>query len=626
MKKGVIATLVAAAVIGGGAYYALQHKGASQASSLSYVPADTLVFAGGLEPMSWSQLAAFRDSFAFSGSPESTRKVIEELLKSEAEGKSQTPPGMQLLISLYADYLAAVTAKDFSPAVLGLGEQIDSAFYTVGALPVLRLKLQDEAAFDTFLAKAASRFKLQPQTGTVDGFNYQRYALNQDEKQPVFLAIGKRDGFLVITLDLGTLAAGKQEMALAFGLSKPTQSLASSGVLEGMMKENGLLPFSLGYLNHEGLVKTLTRADSPLAILLDKVSEGKSAASLAAYRTPACQSEIEGMVALWPRSVFGYTEFDGSGSPIRANSLFKMVSTDKATMDQLQKLRGFLPDFSAAPSQFSYQLGFNMDELTPVVTSLWSRATQAKFSCEPLVEVQARLRELNPGLLGAMTGMMQGVQGASINLQELSLKPAVSGSDMPVIEKLSFIATFSGKQPQQMWSMLAMTQPQLAATPLPADGQSIELPLPLPVTLPGKVKLGVFGNHIALFTGDKAEALTTSLGKQELKANGFVHMGIDYTLVADALGLALQQKEAELKQQLADAAAAPADEQPAATEEGMIPEPTPAERKAQVEKELAEIKSTGEMMNHLRGMRIDSDVDFTATGIDMKANMALPKH
>ena len=115
-----------------------------------------------------------------------------------------------------------------------------------------------------------------------------------------------------------------------------------------------------------------------------------------------------------------------------------------------------------------------------------------------------------------------------------------------------------------------MTQPQLAATPLPADGQSIELPLPLPVTLPGKVKLGVFGNHIALFTGDKAEALTTSLGKQELKANGFVHMGIDYTLVADALGLALQQKEAELKQQLADAAAAPADEQPAATEEGMI--------------------------------------------------------
>ena len=136
----------------------------------------------------------------------------------------------------------------------------------------------------------------------------------------------------------------------------------------------------------------------------------------------------------------------------------------------------------------------------------------------------------------------------------------------------------------------------------------------------------MFGNHIALFTGDKAEALTTSLGKQELKANGFVHMGIDYTLVADALGLALQQKEAELKQQLADAAAAPADEQPAATEEGMTPEPTPAERKAQVEKELAEIKSTGEMMNHLRGMRIDSGVDFTATGIDMKANMALPKH
>ena len=60
---------------------------------------------------------------------------------------------------------------------------------------------------------------------------------------------------------------------------------------------------------------SLTRADSPLAKLLDKVSEGEVTQNLAPFRSAACQSEIEGMAALWPRTVFGYTELDSSSSP-----------------------------------------------------------------------------------------------------------------------------------------------------------------------------------------------------------------------------------------------------------------------------------------------------------------------
>jgi hypothetical protein len=633
MNKGLVAGLVAAALVGGGAYYTLQGKiGSTGGSSLDYVPADTLVFAGGLEPMSWSDLAAFRDSFSMGAKPEEMQKMVDSLLKSEGETSNKTPAGFRLLLSLYADYLSAVSAPDFKPEVLGLTDKLDSALYTVGALPVVRIKLGNEAAFDAFFSKAEGRFKLQAETGTLEGFSYKRYALNDDAKQPVYLAIGKRDGYAVLTLDLGALIPANEGLSVAFGLTKPAQPLAASGTLQALVKDQGLKPFSLGFLNHEALIRTLTRADSPLAKLLDKLSDGETTKELAPYRTAACQSEIEAMAALWPRTIFGYTELDSSSSPIRINSMLKVVSTDTAAMEQLQKLRGFLPDLSAGQSKLSYQMGLNMDELTPVLTNLWGRATQAKFSCEPLVAAQAQLKQVNPSLLGAMTGMVQGVQGFGIDLQELSLKPAAEGQDVPNVAALSFMATLSSKQPQQLWSMLAMMQPALAATPLPADGQSVELPLPLPVQLPGKIKLGLFGNHIALFSGDKAEALTASLGKQALKPNGFFHFGLDYSLVADAFDLVLKSKQdrqaaltaaAETEAQTTSAAGAT---DAAATDEEGYAEPTAAELKAQADREVEEMKTAQAMIAKMRGMRLSSGFDFTASGLEVRADMELPKH
>ena len=178
-----------------------------------------------------------------------------------------------------------------------------------------------------------------------------------------------------------------------------------------------------------------------------------------------------------------------------------------------------------------------------------------------------------------------------------------------------------------------MMQPELAAMPLPADGQSVELPLPLPVELPGKIKLGVFGKHIALFSGDKAEALTASLGKQELKSNGFFHMGLDYGLVADAFDLLLKDKLAN-QQALAAAAATEAEAAGAAsaaqstevTDEAGYAEPTAAELKAQADRELEEMQAAQAMIAKLRGMRLSSGFDFTATGLEVRADMEMPKH
>src|SRR5574344_1796817 len=237
MNKGVIAGLVAAAPVGGGAYYALNGNlaGGSGIQSLDYVPADTLVFEGGLEPMSWGDLAAFRDSFSMGSSPAEMQKMVDDLVKAELESTEKAPDGVRLMLSLYTDYLTTVMDKNFKPETLGLADKIDSAFYTGGALPVVRIKLANESAFDAFLAKAEERFKLKAVEVKLDGFSYQRYALSTDGKNPLYLVIGKRDGFVVFTLDAGELITANEGLAVAFGLTKPAQPLKSSGVLEAMV-------------------------------------------------------------------------------------------------------------------------------------------------------------------------------------------------------------------------------------------------------------------------------------------------------------------------------------------------------------------------------------------------------
>ena len=154
------------------------------------------------------------------------------------------------------------------------------------------------------------------------------------------------------------------------------------------------------------------------------------------------------------------------------------------------------------------------------------------------------------------------------------------------------------------------------------------------MTLPSPIKLGLYGNHIAVFSGDQGKALAESLAKQELKPNGFVHFGLDYGLLADAMDMALKEEMTKLEA-AADAAAeeavaaaannsAGADEAAPADEFGM-PQPSAAERKAQAEKQVAELKSVQQMMQGLRGAHISSDMDFVTSGIDMRASMLIPK-
>lgn len=624
MKNGILYAAIAAA-IGAGAYYAIQQQTDNTAGSLAYVPADTLVFMGDLEPASWQETISplqARFSQIFAGSAKPSLQEIERIQKEIEAKPEEWNDGLKFIFGLYAEYVTLLTKGTINPQDLGLADKSDAAFYTVGALPVLRFKLENEANFDKFIASAELRSKVKAEDAKIKEFSYKRYFFNKD-KHPVAFAIGKKDGFAVLTLDLGDLAP-QDDLSIAFGVAKPAKSIQQEGTLDKLVQEYGFRKHSLGFINNEQLIKTLTRADSSLAKLLDKVSEGETTKSLADYRTPECQKDIEGIAALWPREVFGYTNLDTKSNPAKFDSIFKIESKDTATMTALQKLRGFIPDYGKDDKSLAkIAVGLNVDELAPVITDLWTRASQAPVTCPSLKDVQTSLKMTNPSMLAMGTAMVQGLQGVSFNLQELKLKD--DAADMPAaVEKLSFVASVSGKNPTQLWGMLSMADPELAnMVKLPADGQSVDLPIPPVLPLPDKIKLGLYGQHITVFTGESGAKLAASLAKQSLAANGFYQLGLDYGLLADMAQFGEKQLEQANK-----AAESAQDAEQATSGADMTAVPSSAEATAtgsNATGEQQEVKQVITMLEEMRGVRLMTGLDFEPTGIAVKGSMELPQ-
>ena len=590
MNKGIIAGLVIAAVAAAGGGYYLQQQSAvgGGESSLSYVPADTLIFSGALEPASW------QDNFAVLQTrwqglipePDQLQSELDKLAK-ELDGEGQSADaGLRMLLGLYGEFATALQRGEQAPAALGLGDKVDQAFYTVGALPVLRVKLADEAAFDRFIQAAETRFQAKGEQAQLDGVSYRRYPFATDGEFPLALVLAKQAGFAVLTLDTGDLIPAEQGLKPALGLVKPAHSLADSDLLAQLVKQHGFEPFALGYLNHLGLVQGITRADSPLAQLADKLSHGQASQELAPWRSQGCQQDLEGMAALWPRTLFGYTKLERSAAGLSLGTAGKLESTDAAAMTELQKLQGFVP--KDAKGLLAVNLGLNVDALAPVLSQLWGRATQASFSCEPLVALQQDLKQSNPAMLGMMTGMIQGLQGLGVELQDLKLGAEDPQSEMPKIEALSFTAHVSASKPEQLWGMLGMLDPQLAQLPLPAEGQSVDLPLPPMFPLPQGVKLARYGQHLALYSGEAGAARAAEIGQQPLTGNGLYQMHLDYGLLADVLDKALDEVAEDAKAK-------------------------------------AEQAQLLQQFEQLRGVTLDSRLDLAADGVVVSADMLVPK-
>ncbi len=528
---------------------------------LSYVPADTIYFFGGLEPASLKDMIKIIEPQWGFMQPADFKKALDQQLPNN----KNMPPAVKMLTGLFIEYVTAFKDLETVQSTLGLNDELDAVLYSVGTIPVMRIKLADTNAFNAFIKSAeamAQVTSVQESQGELS-FKTYRFSTSENDRQ------NATDAKLVISVNndyaLITLLTSLEEQAtrdVILGVKKPANSLANATLLTDLTSRHNFHPAYLGYISHEEIVKGLTTPEGNefgrmLGALLNTVSaqeipgempdqvDGDAEQTptaqnkpvtenpLAPIQTTACRTELLTVTQTWPRTVFGYTELDLKKKPIKMAARMVVENTDAAFMQQLQRLRGFIPahvhKIDSRPA-LGFGFGFNIDELTPVVSQMFTEFTQKDYQCQFLAEMKQGLVGSNPLLvLGMMTGMAAGVQGISATVLDIdaSMNLEQKGA-VPDVHSLDAIITLSAKEPQRLLLMAANFQQGMPPIQLPDDGTPIDFPIPLPTSDLGSVKLALKGNHIVAYIGDKAEQLAQAMANDPLAATGMFALNMDF--------------------------------------------------------------------------------------------------
>lgn len=531
-------------------------SGGQDREILTYVPADTIFFFGGVQP------ASMKEASEMIATQQGWLNSIDwsETLKDEQ--LAQAAPAEKMMAGLYVEYLKALKDLESAAKHFGVGDNVDSVFYTIGAIPVLRVKLEDPVAFNTFLDNAETAAKTTSQKESLGDINYRSYSFDRaDTQNPsnMKLVIAEHGGYAVISA--ATPLEDETARKKIMGAEKPASSLAKQTNLVELRDKYQYHPAYIGYINHRAVMDGLTAGDGNdfgrmLDVFLKSMSENmqentaqdpvqapdnmaESAQAgedpLAKIRTPECRTELMAVADNWPQTVFGYTKIDTQSKPNVFVAKGTIESHDAAFLQEIIKLRGYIPStVSKLDSKplFGFGLGINVDALLPFATAFIQGITQKDYQCPMLAEMKQSLGEANPAMaLGMMSGMVAGLQGVSAAILDmegsLDMNPE---QPMPDIKSIDAIITVSSSNPQSIVMMASgMMQGQgMPPIQLPADGTAVDFPLPIPLPINESPKLAIKGNHLVAYIGPKGEQAANKLANEPITQNGLMSFAMDF--------------------------------------------------------------------------------------------------
>jgi hypothetical protein len=503
---------------------------------LDVVPADTIFFSGGLQPFPLKEILQWEaDTFnAFKGLD--PKSLFPEMQEKETFWQRM---GTELWLS----YSALLLSPEAELKKWGIQEKTFSASYTVGLAPVFRISLQDVTAFENKLDELEAKVKITHTSETLGQATYRRYALKKSASVDLIIGVDNKRKQAVVMLDLGV--DSEQTLAIALGQQKPEKTLADSGRVEALQKQYNLHPAKIGYIDHQQLITGLTTKEGNsvakmMQSLASQLHLGVSAV-LNELQTDGCRHDLEAIGKNWPQTVFGYTTLDLTASPSRIDSLLVLENKDKALLESLQSLRGFIPQYANAKNAAEQPvvaagIGLNVEKIAPFLTQRWAAITQKEYKCSFLKDIQKDIKSQQPMALAMMTGMAPGVQGLAFSLMSLELEE--KKSDPPLPKSMDALISLAVKNPTVFIQTVSALFPPLAQLELSADGTPVQLPIPFPLPFP--VMAAIHGSHVTVYTGEKSKALSQSLRSDSLDTPsgllaGYFDYGKYYGLIGDAL-------------------------------------------------------------------------------------------
>ena len=512
---------VAAASIGAAAYLYQQHESAYDV--LNYIPADTVLFAGSLQPEPIEEYLAMAAQYANNND----LKKIESLLSDQ----EATSPAVKFLTGLFEEYQSGLVDPKKMIATFGLGESVKSYLYTLGLVPVAKIQIDNPQAMWTLLDKHEADSGFTHEQGHFQGVDFRRYRLTPEHAEiPLDLIIAQQDGFLTLTLN--TELISDDLFAMALGLSKPQNTLADSGRLDTIEQQHGYLLQGLGFINHVAIIDGITgKEGSLLAKQINTLSEKNNSEYFQVLHNKTCQDEFTSIANNWPSTVFGYTQLDFSEQESTIAFSYAFESKNKVILSALQTLRGFIPNYAQdfENSIASTSLGLDVSHLSSALTTIWNDLQSPVYQCEPLATAQASLKEAGQsiGMLGLATNMASGVKGISAGVFGYQLSEDLDGK--PALESLDSVVALHVENPETFFNSIKLFSPELQQVQLTSGGEAVSLNeiIPIDPALNLDLKAIIRGDHLIIYNGEKGAQQAEKLGLEKLSANGLYQVSFD---------------------------------------------------------------------------------------------------
>ena len=500
--------------------------------SLSYVPEDTILFAGGLETYTVSDMAAMmrgQESMMATLSDDDTKELFSD---------EDMPHAAKMLMAIMLEFNTNAKEPEKLAERIGLASEIDNAFYSIGMLPVYRLKISNIENFNTFVGSLEKKHAIQGVEKNYKGVSYRSYSFdaeNTTKSSEISFIIAINDNYAIFSVEAPL--EHERYLPLVLGIDKPEKPISDSSLLSDISTQHQLHPAYLGFFNHVDLVKAITNSSNSdfgkmFNYLVDKEMEQEKSDDFVLIRTPACQKELVDIAQNWPRTIMGYTDVSLDSLPIQMTSRLLFESSNKDTIEQLRSLRGFIPAVlsnSDTRALFGIALGLNVDALLPFIAKTTADLTATPYSCEPLKEMQMAVSEnqQNPELAIA-SAMAAGIKGLSLSLLNIDIAANDTGGQ-PDVKSVDALITISADDPSGLLTKaLSMAPPPFNTLQIPADGQAVDIPMPMPVPPELQPKIAIKGNHVVAYVGADGEKAANQLSKEPLTGNGVFAFGLDY--------------------------------------------------------------------------------------------------
>jgi len=501
-RRALLVTLIAASLTGCG-----KDESAND-NPLAYVPADTPYVMANSVTTPKSVIDAWLNMYGVS-----MEEMYADLAKNPEVTKIEGDFGDWLRAALpEIGKLTSVNGMD----QLGLKSSGRYAMYGFGLMPVSRIEVSDPALIAKAVARIEERAGKKLSTRKLGNVELWQFA---DEKaQVLFGVVGK---YLVVTL--APAKADDARLSAQIGLTLPQSSLASSGALSKLDKDNGYDGHLSGYLDIRALAQRLSGRNQEDNQVI--AAFGGEVPKL----NDACATELDSMTQKFPRMVFGTTRLDEKIMSV--NSIFEV---EPGLAKSMQKLAAPIPGgASKEEMMLRFAVSVDLPETIRFLSGIADAISASPYQCEELKEINNSAGEMKTNLANPGLAMAGAVNAIHVGVQSFKME---KGAEMP--SELSAFVTLGASSPLMLWGLAQQSVPALAQMQLTTDGKIVALPTEaLPVPIPLQFKALMTDKSLGVATSDIADHTFTAAATVPAQADGtmlrYSFSGAFFQMIAD---------------------------------------------------------------------------------------------